>query len=33
VAHTFSGKPKLVDINLEILEAGARWAEENIKLE
>jgi len=33
VAHIFSGKPKLVDINLEILEAGARWAEENIKLE
>jgi 2-oxoisovalerate ferredoxin oxidoreductase beta subunit len=31
VAHTFAGKPHLVDINLQILEAGAKWAKENIK--
>ena len=31
VAHNFASKPKLVDINLEILEAGAKWAQENIK--
>lgn len=30
VAHTFAGKPELVDINLQILEAGAKWAKENI---
>ncbi len=31
VVHNFASKPKLVDINLEILEAGAKWAQENIK--
>ncbi|MCK9152092.1 2-oxoacid:acceptor oxidoreductase family protein [Methanobacterium alcaliphilum] len=32
VKHTFSSKPKLIDINLQILEAGAQWARENIEL-
>ncbi len=31
VRHTFAAKPKLIDINLQILEAGAEWAKENIK--
>lgn len=31
ISHTFAGKPQLVDINLQILEAGAEWAKENIK--
>ncbi len=30
VAHTFSKKPKLIPINLEILEAGRKWAVENL---
>lgn len=30
IKHTFSKKPKLIDINLEILEAGAEWARENL---
>ncbi|MBI5680366.1 MAG: 2-oxoacid:acceptor oxidoreductase family protein [Methanobacterium sp.] len=30
VQHTFSKKPKLIDINLEIFDAGAKWARENI---
>lgn len=32
IQDTFSSKPKLVDINLEILEAGAAWARENLDL-
>ncbi|MGB9936082.1 MAG: 2-oxoacid:acceptor oxidoreductase family protein [Methanobacterium sp.] len=31
IEHTFSKKPKLIPINLEILEAGAQWARENLK--
>ena len=31
VEHTFRRKPKLVPANLEILEAGAKWARENLK--
>lgn len=30
VKHTFSKKPNLIPINLDILEAGARWAKENL---
>jgi 2-oxoisovalerate ferredoxin oxidoreductase beta subunit len=30
IRHTFAKKPKLVEINLEILEAGAEWARENL---
>ena len=30
VKHTFAKKPKLVPINIKILEAGAKWAEENL---
>jgi 2-oxoisovalerate ferredoxin oxidoreductase beta subunit len=32
IQDTFSKKPKLVDINLDILEAGADWARENLDL-
>lgn len=31
VEHTFRSKPKLVPANLEILEAGAKWARETFK--
>ncbi|WP_414469766.1 2-oxoacid:acceptor oxidoreductase family protein [Methanobacterium sp. ACI-7] len=31
IEHTFSKKPKLIPINLEILEAGAQWAKKNLK--
>lgn len=31
VKHTFAKKPKLVPVNLEILEAGAQWAEKNLE--
>jgi 2-oxoisovalerate ferredoxin oxidoreductase beta subunit len=31
IKHTFAAKPKLIDINLQILEAGAEWAKENVK--
>lgn len=30
IKHTFSKKPRLIAINLEILEAGAKWAQENL---
>jgi len=30
IKHTFHRKPKLIPINLEILEAGAQWAKENL---
>lgn len=30
IEHTFSKKPKLIPLNLEILEAGAKWARENL---
>ncbi len=30
IKHTFAKKPKLISINLEILEAGAKWARENL---
>jgi 2-oxoisovalerate ferredoxin oxidoreductase beta subunit len=30
IEHTFSKKPKLIPVNLEILEAGAKWARENL---
>lgn len=32
IQDTFAKKPKLVDLNLAILEAGARWARENLDL-
>ncbi len=32
IQDTFAKKPKLVDLNLAILEAGARWAKENLDL-
>ncbi|WNY26586.1 2-oxoacid:acceptor oxidoreductase family protein [Methanolapillus ohkumae] len=31
VRSAFSDKPKLVDLNLNVLKAGARWAKENLK--
>ncbi|CDG64298.1 MAG: 2-oxoisovalerate ferredoxin oxidoreductase beta subunit [Methanobacterium sp.] len=31
VEHTFRRKPKLIPANLEILEAGAQWARDNLK--
>ena len=30
IKHTFAKKPKLVQLNLDILEAGAKWARENL---
>lgn len=30
IEHTFSKKPKLIPVNLEILQAGAKWARENL---
>jgi len=30
ITHTFSKKPKLIPVNLEILETGAKWARENL---
>jgi 2-oxoisovalerate ferredoxin oxidoreductase beta subunit len=30
IEHTFSKKPQLIPVNLEILEAGAEWAHENL---
>ncbi|MGZ7049629.1 MAG: 2-oxoacid:acceptor oxidoreductase family protein [Methanobacterium sp.] len=30
IEHTFSKKPKLIPVNLEILEAGRKWAQENL---
>ena len=30
IQDTFSKKPKLVKLNLDILEAGAAWARENL---
>lgn len=30
IEHTFSKKPKLIPVNLEILKAGAKWARENL---
>ncbi|MGC9517759.1 MAG: 2-oxoacid:acceptor oxidoreductase family protein [Methanomicrobiales archaeon] len=30
IKHTFNRKPKLIPINIEILEAGATWARENL---
>ncbi len=30
IEHTFSKKPKLIPMNLEILEAGAKWARDNL---
>lgn len=30
IKHTFAKKPKLVQLNLDILEAGAKWAYENL---
>ncbi|MCQ2977077.1 MAG: 2-oxoacid:acceptor oxidoreductase family protein [archaeon] len=30
IKHTFAAKPKLIDINIEVLEAGAKWLRENI---
>lgn len=30
IKHTFHRKPKLIPINIEILEAGAKWAKENL---
>lgn len=32
VEHTFHRKPKLIPVNLEILESGAKWARENLEL-
>lgn len=31
IRDTFAKKPKLVQLNLDILEAGAKWAEENLE--
>lgn len=30
ITETFQAKPKLIDINLKILDAGAKWAKENV---
>jgi len=30
IEHTFSKKPKLIPVNLEVLEAGAKWAKTNL---
>lgn len=30
IEHTFSKKPKLIPVNLEILEAGAKWGRDNL---
>lgn len=30
IKHTFSKKPKLIPVNLEILQAGAEWTNENL---
>lgn len=30
IKHTFNKNPKLININLEILNAGSKWAEENL---
>ena len=30
IRETFAAKPKLIDINIEVLEAGAKWLRENI---
>ena len=32
VEHTFRRKPKLIPVNLEILDAGAEWAHKNLNL-
>jgi 2-oxoisovalerate ferredoxin oxidoreductase beta subunit len=32
VKHTFTKKPELISINLEILDAGARWAKKNLDI-
>jgi 2-oxoisovalerate ferredoxin oxidoreductase beta subunit len=32
VEHTFHKKPKLVKVNLEILETGVQWAQKNLDL-
>ncbi|KZX13484.1 2-oxoacid:acceptor oxidoreductase family protein [Methanobrevibacter filiformis] len=32
IKETFRSKPKLIDKNIEILEAGSNWARENLKL-
>ena len=31
IEDTFASKPKLIPMNLDILEAGAKWSRENIK--
>ncbi|MCQ8905794.1 MAG: 2-oxoacid:acceptor oxidoreductase family protein, partial [Methanothermobacter sp.] len=33
IKFTFSGKERIIDLNLRILEAGAEWARENIEEE
>jgi len=30
IKHTFNKNPKLIQINLEILNAGSEWAKENL---
>ena len=30
IEHTFSKKPKLISVNLEILQVGAKWARDNL---
>jgi 2-oxoisovalerate ferredoxin oxidoreductase beta subunit len=29
IKDTFAAKPKLIDVNLKVLEAGATWLREN----
>ena len=29
IKQTFAAKPKLIDVNLEVLEAGAKWLRDN----
>jgi 2-oxoisovalerate ferredoxin oxidoreductase beta subunit len=32
LAENFAGKPKVIEFNQMVLEAGAQWARENIKI-
>ena len=31
-AENFAGKPKVIEFNQMVLEAGAQWARENVKI-
>ncbi|MFY9201364.1 MAG: hypothetical protein WAO81_10900, partial [Methanosarcina flavescens] len=32
LAENFAGKPKVIEFNQMVLEAGAQWARENVKI-